>query len=1043
MLPEGHAQPPVGRSERLSPLLEEALAAVRSGSRLPESTYRLQFHAGFTFRDAQQLVPYLHDLGITDCYASPYLKARPGSTHGYAISDHRVLNPEIGTEADYEAWVQALQARGLGQILDIVPNHMGIIGNENPWWNDVLENGPCSPYAGFFDIDWHPVKGELDEKVLLCILGDPYGKVLEAGQLSLSYEAGAFFAHYFDHRFPVSPESYLRCLRHHGDELEHALPRDGPEFMEFQSIVTALSHLPARCETDPLKVEERHREKEVIKRRLAALTDTCGPVRAFIEKNVACFNGKRGHPHSFDLLDELLGAQAYRLAFWRVAADEINYRRFFDVNELAALSAEKPEVFAATHSLILRLLAEGKINGLRIDHLDGLYDPRQYLERLQEHVLLEKARQIWAARPDHQDGEWRPIQDALLQEIRDRALARERPLYVLVEKILGKDERIPDDWPIHGTTGYELLNVLNGLFVDPAQEALFSRIYQRWTGMSPAFHDYVYQKKFLILQVALSGELHMLAHQLDRLSEKSRSSRDFTLNSLRHALREIIACFPVYRSYITSEALARDRLYVEAAVRQAKRRNPAISSSIFDFVRDMLLLRYPEGADERGRAEQRRFVGKFQQVTGPVMAKGLEDTSFYVFNRLLSLNDVGGDPGRFGVPAADLHHFFKERQRQWPHALSATSTHDTKRSEDARARLNVLTEMPREWLKRLTRWKRLNKRHRADLEGLEAPDRNDEYLLYQTLVGAWPVEAGVRGQAPGGRKKEAGDGNGRVEPARNVPAGDGFVKRICEYMTKAVHEAKVHSSWVNPNPAYDDAVRQFVVRILDEKASGRFLEDFRAFQARIGHYGLFNSLSQTLLKIAAPGVPDFYQGTELWDFSLVDPDNRRPVDYERRQRLLHELQTSLAPGAESLPALARQLVEAKEDGRIKLYLTYRGLHCRRQHPALFTRGEYVPILAHGERAENVFAFIRRLEQRWVLAAAPRFFTRLAPAAGDLPLGAEAWRDSVLLLPGIPPRQRCRNIFTGEAHTLVERSGQPALPLADVFAHFPVALLVAS
>jgi (1->4)-alpha-D-glucan 1-alpha-D-glucosylmutase len=1002
---------------RFDTVVEKVIALVASQCRLPASTYRLQFHAGFTFRAAGSLVAYLQDLGVSDCYASPYLKARAGSKHGYDISDHQLLNPEIGADEDYDTWVQALQQSGIGQILDIVPNHMGIVGNENEWWNDVLENGPCSRHAGFFDIDWRPIKIDLRDKVLLGILGDPYGKVLESGQLTLGYETGTFAIHYFQHRFPVAPESALSFLRLRFDELEQTLGKESAEVTEYQSILTALGHLPPRSESNPLKIDERYREKEVIKRRLQTLTDASGAIREFILQNLAIINGNKNEPHSFDLLDDLLNHQAYRLAFWKVAADEINYRRFFDVNELAALGMEKPDVFEGAHRLILRLLAERKVTGVRLDHPDGLYDPRQYFERLQRHYVVETARRLIAA-------EALPITVADLGKLQAALCDRQakagkafRPLYVVAEKILGQEEPIPEDWPIHGTTGYEFLNQLNGLFVDAGQKALFSRIYQRWTGMDANYRSHVYEQKFLILQVSLAGELHMLARQLDRLSEKNRWSRDFTLNSLRHALREIIACFPVYRSYITDEVPPRDHVYVESAVRQAKRRNPALSSSIFDFVRDMLLLRYPDAADETDRAEQRRFVGKFQQVTAPVMAKGVEDTLFYVFNRLLSLNEVGGDPARFGVSPTELHAFFLERQGLWPHALSATSTHDTKRSEEVRARLNVLSELPRDWQAALSRWKRLNERHRVHLESGDAPSRNDEYHLYQTLIGAWPLGA----------------------PSQQEHAK--FVGRICQYMGKAVHEAKVHSSWINPNPAYDDAVQQFVARILDEKINGRFLADMRAFLARIQHLGLFNSLAQTLLKLTAPGVPDVYQGTELWDFSLVDPDNRRPVDYDRRRLLLAELKARMGPSGEPSAALARELTETKEDGRIKLYLTWRGLHCRREHPGRFTEGEYVPASALGERADNVFAFIRRLEERWALAAVPRLVARLMPGARDLPLGTDVWRDTVLVLPGIRPHERCRNIFTGEVHCPSERDGQTVLPLGEVFADFPVAVLM--
>src|SRR5579884_2000624 len=555
-------------SPAIGTLLERAAAVIAAQRRLPEATYRIQFHAGFTFRDAAQIIPYLRDLGITDLYASPYLKARPGSKHGYDIVDHRQLNPEIGSDADYEAMVQALHKHGLGQVLDIVPNHMGIAGNENVWWNDVLENGPSSPYAGFFDIDWDPIKPQLHGKVLLPILGDPYGKVLESGQIQLRYEGGAFFAYYYDKRLPIAPKAAIRVLRHRLEELEAKLGKESPEFMEYVSIVTALTHLPGQDETDPAKIEERQREKEVIKRRLGTLRDGNAILQNFLDENLAYFNGRPGDVHSFDPLDEVLNDQPYRLSFWRVAADETNYRRFFDINELAALSMEKPEVFEATHELIFRLLREGKVSGLRIDHPDGLYDPRQYLDRLQARYVLEMARRFVSEDAEYRTTDWAVLQPALREAIDQQRAAGPasplwRPLYVVVEKILGTDEPLPSDWPVYGTTGYEFLNWLNGLFVDPAGARPFTRLYQAWAEIDPSFGELAYQKKFLILQVALSSELHMLARQIDRLSEENRWSRDFTLNALRHALREIIACFPVYRSYIADGELhPRDRLYV-------------------------------------------------------------------------------------------------------------------------------------------------------------------------------------------------------------------------------------------------------------------------------------------------------------------------------------------------------------------------------------------------------------------------------------------------------------------------------------------------
>ncbi len=1029
------------QATRVQSLLEQVVAALAAGRRFPGSTYRLQFHAGFTFQDARAIVPYLHELGVTDCYASPYLKARPGSKHGYDICDHRALNPEIGSEEDYEAWVQALHAHGMGQLLDMVPNHMGIVGNENAWWNDVLDNGPGSPYAGYFDIEWYPIKPDLDEKVLLPILGDPFGKVLESGQIRLANGSGAFAIHYFDHRFPVAPRTWSRILRHRLPELEQALGAEAPELMEYQSILTAIEHLPGRNETDPERVTMRHREKEVIKRRLMALAESAPAVRAFIAENVGIFNGRVGDPRSFDLLDELLSEQAYRLSYWRVASDEINYRRFFDINELAALSMERPEVFAATHERVLRLLRERKITGLRIDHPDGLYDPCQYLERLQQHYVLETARSIYEKEAATNGQTWKELEGPLLEAIATAGPGSPlaKALYVVVEKILGKGESLREGWPIHGTTGYTFLNRVNSLFVDGNHARAFTRIYERFIGGELLFRDLVYQKKFLILQVSLASELHMLAHQLDRLSEKNRWSRDFTLNSLRHALREIIACFPVYRSYISERGIQpADQAYIETAVRRAKLMNPAISSSIFDFVRDVLLLKYRDSDSEADRAEQRRFVGKFQQLTGPVMAKGLEDTAFYIYNRLVSLNEVGGEPTSFGMSVEAFHQYLAVRQAHWPHALSATSTHDTKRSEDVRARINVLSEMPNVWQKAVLRWRRLNKKHRVEreegvshLSQFVAPDPNDEYLFYQTLVGAWPIEP------PSPPPLSPSEGEGRLSGEEYA----GFVRRMQQYMQKAVHEAKVHTSWINPNPTYDEAVDRFVARVLDERLSGKFLREFRELHRRISPCGLFNSLSQLLLKIAAPGAPDLYQGTELWDFSLVDPDNRRPVDYQLRRQLLDSLKKEVTARGDELTALARELVRTKEDGRIKLYVTYRALNCRRERADLFSTGEYLPCQTTGTRREHVVAFVRRNRNGWALAAVPRLLTRLMPGPDDLPLGEKTWEDAAVILPATPLTGRCRNIFTGDVLTVGRVENQPVLPAAQIFKSFPVALLI--
>ncbi|WP_439624338.1 malto-oligosyltrehalose synthase [Gemmata sp.] len=996
--------------ELISRALERA-----AGRRPPESTYRLQFHAGFTFRDAAALAPYLRDLGVTHVYASPYLKARPGSTHGYDIVDHRVLNPEIGTREDYDAWVAALNACGLKQVLDIVPNHMGVATNDNPWWNDVLENGPASKYAEHFDIAWHASdRDDLRDRVLLPVLGNSYGDVLEAGELRLSFEAGAFWVAYYDRRFPVSPRSYALVLGHRLDDLEARLGAEAPDLSEYQSVLTAVGHLPDRTETDPAKVAERQREKEVVKRRLADLTARSDAVRQFIDETVALYNGTPGDPRSFDRLDELLGRQCYRLAYWRVATDEINYRRFFDVNDLAAVSTEREEVFRAAHELVLALLTDGTLEGVRIDHPDGLYDPQGYFHRLQRAYVLALARHAYEADPAGAATPWAEIEPAAVERVEARLAeiagatgARRWPLYVVAEKILGAAEPLPGEWAVYGTSGYEFVNAVNGVFIDAAGERPLTRLYRELVEDAPRFAEVVYRCKRLVLQASLASELHTLTRQLDRIARKGRKTRDFTLNTLREALREVIACFPVYRSYISDLGAVHDadRQYVEAAVRRARARNPLTGPSVFDFVRRTLLLEYPDGATDADAAEQRRFVGKFQQVTSPVMAKGLEDTAFYRYVRFVSLSEVGGDPGRFGTSVEGLHWFNADRQAKWPYGLSPLSTHDTKRSEDVRARLNVLSEIPDEWGEAVRRWVRTNAGLKRAAGDETAPDVNDEYLIYQTLVGAWPL-----------------DGSPEVL--------SGFMTRVQDYVVKALHEAKARSSWVNPNGDYDRAAREFVAKLLDPAASQAFLDDFRPLLQRVVRLGLFNSLSQTLLKLASPGVPDTYQGTELWDFSLVDPDNRRPVDYDRRRELLGGCTAAAALTGDALLKWTADVLAHKEDGRVKVYVTHRALACRRDHPGLFSEGEYAPLAAAGARADHLFAFARTHAGASAVVAVPRLVAKLCGGAAE-PLG-DVWGDTTLAVPA----GRWRNVFTGEVLTAAD-----ALPAADVFRHFPVALLV--
>jgi (1->4)-alpha-D-glucan 1-alpha-D-glucosylmutase len=967
--------------------LVSATTTTSEPARIPVATYRVQFNTAFTFRDAERTVDYLHRLGVSDAYASSYLCAVPGSPHGYDVADPGRLNPEIGTDDDYWAWIGALRARAMGHVLDIVPNHMGIARSANPWWMDVLENGPASRYASFFDIAWRPVKDELADKVLIPTLGDQYGVVLERQELALAYHDGAFVVRYYDDWFPIAPDTYPRILALALDRwvAEPMAAEADPDIDELRSIITATDHLPPRSlGVDAEQIVTRAREKEIVKRRLAALVERCDALRARVEATLEWFNGVPGDPRSFDPLDSLLAEQSYRLAHWRTASEEINYRRFFDVNQLAALRMEDPAVFAEVHRFVFELLARGAATGLRVDHVDGLFAPGDYLRRLQ----------------------------ARAAEALGLDTATTRPVYLVVEKILGTDERLPADWPVHGTTGYEFAAAVNGLFIDRGNETAFDRLYRRLADETTnwqSFEDLAYACRKRVMHETMSGDINSLGHQLNRFSERHRHFRDFTLYSLIATIKEVIACFPVYRTYITDPGplSEHDRRYVDQAIRDARRRSPTMTRLVFDFVERILLHGEGTGSDSlEERDEQQRFVGKFQQITGPVAAKGIEDTAFYVYNRLLSLNEVGADPTVFGFEPAHLHARLRERQEQWPAALSTTSTHDTKRGEDVRARLNVLTEIPGEWRAAVTRWRQLNRRVKHEAGGRIAPDANEEYQLYQTLVGAWPLHM-------------------KEEPA--------FRERLLKYVVKALREAKVNTSWLSPDEEYENGVIAFVEKLLDPRRP--FLDVFRPFQQRVAAVGMWNSLAQVLIKCTAPGVPDFYQGTELWDLSLVDPDNRRPVDYEQRREALDAL---LAAPAAGRPALATSLLAARADGRVKLYTIARALEVRRERHTLFTDGRYVPLAVTGAGARSVFAFARTYASGVSITCVPRLVVSLPGDAAEPPLGDACWGDTTIDLPADLAGVRLTNAFTGE--TLAPDSGAPQLRTADVFATFPVALL---
>jgi len=984
----------------------------------PLSTYRVQLHKGFTFQQARDVVPYLARLGVSDLYASPYLKATPGSTHGYDCTDHQQLNPEVGSAEDHAALCAALREHGMGQLLDVVPNHMGI-ERDNRLWFDVLENGPSSIYAKFFDIDWAPVKEELRDKVLLPILGDQYGITLEKGELKLSFREGAFFLNYYDHQLPVGPRQYARILRHGLERLEAKLGAEHPSMVEMLSVLTAIEHLPARTEVERARVIERHREKEVIKRRLAAVVAANPEVGAYIEDNIRVFNGQPGDVRSFDLLDSVLSACSYRLAHWRVAGEEINYRRFFDINGLAALREEDPDVFHEAHALIFRWLREGCVTGLRIDHPDGLFDPTAYFLDLQERFFLERAHALFLKEQGESDTRWLAVETSLRERWRAEVTAQpdsplRKALYVVVEKIQGGRERIPESWAVHGTTGYRFANSVSGIFVNPAAEASLSETYEAFVGEKTDFAELVYQKKQLIMRVSMSSEINVLAHELNRISEMNRRTRDFTLNSLRRALVEFIALFPVYRTYVDGwrpELDARDVQYVEWTIQRAKARNATTNASIFDFLRDVLLRRYPEHTQEHERAVMLRFAMKLQQVTGPVMAKGLEDTVFYIYNRLVSLNEVGGEPERFGVRATTFHLRNQERAEHWPASQLTSSTHDTKRSEDVRARINVLSELPEEWRKRVRKWARLAEGWVTQLPSGPAPSHNDAYLFFQTLVGSWPMGESQTAQ-------ELADFQGRVR----------------EYMSKAMKEAKVRTSWTNPDSAYDEAVGRFVDACFDPKQGGALLEDVRAFKRHIERAGQHNALGQLLMKLASPGVVDTYQGCELWDLSLVDPDNRRPVDFALRARLLDALDRE---AAEDRPGLCARLVADMDDGRVKLFVLAESLRLRQRQPGLFRSGGYRALDLTGPRAQAAVAFAREQEQSVVVACAPRYTLSALESPEGL---AGAYGSTFLDLPEAYAGMMFRSVFTGRQVRPERGPGGVVLPLGPLLAEFPVVLL---
>ena len=922
---------------------------------IPEATYRLQFHRGFGFRDAAALAPYLAQLGISHVYASPYLKARPGSTHGYDIVDHGQLNPELGDEAAFRGMVAAFRDCGLGQVLDFVPNHMGVGGSDNPWWLDVLEWGPASEYSGWFDIDWDPDRRYLRDKLLVPLLGEQYGAVLEAGQLVLRFEpeTGSFAVWAYDtHKLPICPLHYHRVL--------------GDDHPELELLGDAFSGLP---DWRP-RIAQRAKD---LQSELGVLARGRSDVRRAVQAAVDRINGEPGHLETWRELNALIDDQHWRAAHFRVAADDINYRRFFDINELAGLRMELPELFEHAHRLAFELLRDGVLDGLRIDHVDGLLDPKGYLLRLRENAPT--------------------------------------PFYLVVEKILARHEALREDWPVEGTTGYEFANLVLGLLVDPSGEEGFTRAYAAFTGEHRAFDEIVHDCKIRIILYEMASELNVLARDAARVARQNPRTADFTRNILQRALKEIVACFPVYRTYVDGAAqpTEADRRDIDWAAAHARRNETDIDPSVFDFLNRFLttdLVAQPRSGFSRQSVV--RFAMRVQQYSGPVMAKGLEDTALYRYNRFVALNEVGGHPNHFGVTLAAFHRANAQRAERWPHSMLGTSTHDTKRGEDTRARLAVLSEMPEEWARQVQAWSRILRARRGDVEGTAPPDRNDEYLLYQLLLGAWPAELTAI-ESPDPEKLRS------------------FAERIEGAMVKSLREAKLRSTWASPNTAYEEAMLGFVRDALDTARPNAFLSAFLPFQEHVARLGIRNSLVQTALKLTLPGMPDIYQGAELWDLSLVDPDNRSPVNYRTRIDLLQQIAALLKQNRRTA---IRDMLENWRDGRVKLAVIATLLAYRREHPKLFAQGGYEPLIAIGPRADQICAFARSHEEDAIVVAAARF-------PGHC--GAECdWTGTEIPWPqAVGWETHWRDLLDGR---VIERPGE-RIAIEAVMADLPVAVLV--
>ncbi|MBE9124054.1 malto-oligosyltrehalose synthase [Tychonema sp. LEGE 07199] len=927
--------------------------------RIPTATYRIQFHGGFKFEAAKQIVSYLEELGITDLYASPIFKARKGSTHGYDVVDSNLLNPELGNSEDFESLTYEIKKRKMGWLQDIVPNHMAY-DTQNLLLSDVLENGPDSDYFDYFDIEWNHAYENLRGRVLAPLLGNFYGECLENAEIQLQYREKGLTINYYDLKLPVKIDSYGKFITHNLGHLGRELGRRHPDFIKLLGIIYLIKNTSSE-----VKGKARYDQIAFVKGLLWELYNQNPVVHEFIDENINVFNGEKGNAESFNLLDDLLSDQFYRLSFWKVGAEEINYRRFFTVNELMSVKVEEIKVFHKNHALIFEMVEEGKFTGLRIDHIDGLYDPTEYLKRLREKI---------------------------------------GDTYTTVEKILEHEEDLPSYWPIEGTSGYDFLNYVNGVFCRCDREEQFSEIYHRFTRLTVPYEQLFLEKKGLIVEKNLAGDVDNLAQLLKNISGHSRQGNDFTRSGLEKALSAVLTVFPVYRTYINQEGLREsDRTYVKYAIAHAKELVPRLLKEL-KFIETLLLLEEEETLTVEQKEERRHFVMKLQQLTGPLMAKGVEDTLLYVYYRLLSLNEVGGNPSQFGVSLADFHEFNKQQQIAWPHKMNATATHDTKRGEDVRARINVLSEIPEEWEQQVRSWRELNSSKKINFVNRMVPDTNDEYFLYQTILGSFPFEG--------------------IE-------NTDYVDRLKDYAIKAVREAKVYTAWLRADNDYETGFMTFIESVLENSENNQFLKNFLPFWKKIADYGIFNSLSQTLLKITAPGVPDIYQGTEFWDLSHVDPDNRRPVDFDRRIQVLQEIKQQAKT---DILQLVEDLIATREDARIKLFLTARLLEARKEYLEVFKSGDYQSLQVVGTFKDNAIAFARSFGDTTIIVVAPRFLTGVVKPA-EIPIGKQVWKDTHLVLSEQMPSV-WKDAITNQP---VESNG--TLEIGDALGYFPAALLI--